>query len=118
MANDRRVKELPFDHVYNPSVDTNTAVVYADIQTDAFKSLHALLKKLAGQGTVRYILRYRPPVKASSDDKPLFVSGYGVELMLKKTDYIVIDDREVETGSPQLSLFNNRSLRKATETQT
>ena len=91
----RKVKELPFDHVYNPAMKAETIVLYADIQTELFKQFHHILKTLADQGIVRYILRYRP----ASSDKPLFVSGYGVELMLKRTDYIVIDDREVETGT-------------------
>ena len=30
--------------------------------------------------------------------RPLFVNGYGVELTLKRTDYIVIDDREAATS--------------------
>lgn len=37
-------------------------------------------------------MRYRAP--AQSLDQPLVVNGYGVELALKRTDYIVIDDRE------------------------
>jgi UDP-glucose:glycoprotein glucosyltransferase len=75
-----------------------TVVLYADIRSTLFKEFHHILKTLADQGMVRYILRYRPASTVSSD-KPLFVSGYGVELMLKRTDYIVIDDREVETGT-------------------
>jgi UDP-glucose:glycoprotein glucosyltransferase len=69
---------------------------------------HSALKSLAAQGVVRYILRYRPVTGFSLTrplkDKPLFVAGYGVELMLKRTDYIVIDDREVETGITQLAI--------------
>lgn len=95
---DRKVKELPFDHVYNPTVQIEPAVLYTDIKAESFKPFHTALKKLADQGIVRYILRYRPTSAPRSIEKPLFVSGYGVELMLKKTDYIVIDDREVETG--------------------
>lgn len=45
-------------------------------------------------------LRYRMP---RTRYEPLAVSGYGVELALKRTDYIVIDDRDAEkqqtTGS-------------------
>lgn len=95
----RKVKELPFDHVYNPFVKAETVVLYADIQTKHFNTFHNTLKKLADQGLVRYILRYRPTSSTQTTHKPLFVSGYGVELMLKRTDYIVIDDREVETGA-------------------
>ena len=87
-------------------------MLYADIQNELFREFHTTLKKLADEGIVRYILRYRP-VKGHSPSRPLkdkrlFVSGYGVELMLKRTDYIVIDDREVETGlsasKPRLTL--------------
>lgn len=101
-TNGRKPKELPFDHIYNPSVESNTVVLYADVLTDGFKTFHSALKKLAEDRTIRYILRYRPPT-ASSAKNPLFVSGYGVELMLKKTDYIVIDDREVDTGASHCS---------------
>jgi len=79
-------------------VKAETVVLYADIETDIFKEFHHILKTLADQGVVRYILRYRP-ASTTSSEHPLFVSGYGVELMLKRTDYIVIDDREVETGN-------------------
>jgi UDP-glucose:glycoprotein glucosyltransferase len=96
----RSIKELPFDHVYNPSSRAETVVLYADILSANFNEFHSALKTLADEGAIRYILRYRPATGISTDrpleGKPLFLSGYGVELMLKKTDYIVIDDREVE----------------------
>jgi UDP-glucose:glycoprotein glucosyltransferase len=103
----RKIKELPFDHVYNPSVKEETVVLYADINTELFKTFHSTLKKLADQGMVRYILRYRLVSSTQSPGKPLFVSGYGVELMLKRTDYIVIDDREVEAGTSYPSTAAN-----------
>ena len=49
---------------------------------------------MAKQGQISYRVRYRPPQHWIS--RPLFVSGYGVELALKRTDYIVIDDRDAE----------------------
>ena len=88
-------------------------VLYADIQNEIFKEFHSVLKKAAEDSAVRYILRYRPVTGYSLTrplkDKPLFVAGYGVELMLKKTDYIVIDDREVETGIQSQSNVDIRS---------
>ena len=95
-----QTKVLPFDHVYNPLNEDEAVVLYADIQSEGFEEFHHQLKKLADSGKVRYILRYRPSVSSVNEDKPLFVSGYGVELMLKRTDYIVIDDRDVEAGIP------------------
>lgn len=49
---------------------------------------------MANDGLVSYRVRYRPPQHWA--ERPLFVSGYGVELALKRTDYIVIDDRDAE----------------------
>lgn len=49
---------------------------------------------MAKSGQISYRVRYRPPQHWTS--RPLFVSGYGVELALKRTDYIVIDDRDAE----------------------
>ena len=95
-----KVKELPFDHVYNPIANADTAVLYADIEDEQFKVFHDVLKKAAQDGVVRYILRYKPVVgskRGQSKDRPLVVSGYGVELMLKRTDYIVIDDRDIDS---------------------
>jgi UDP-glucose:glycoprotein glucosyltransferase len=59
-----------------------------------FKEFHEILSDMAKQGQISYRVRYRPPQHWTS--RPLFVSGYGVELALKRTDYIVIDDRDAE----------------------
>lgn len=59
-----------------------------------FKEFHQSLSALAKEGQVSYRVRYRPPQHWVP--RPLSVSGYGVELALKRTDYIVIDDRDAE----------------------
>ena len=46
-----------------------------------------------------YRIRYRP--SPASAGKPLVVNGYGVELALKRTDYIVIDDRDASPGGAE-----------------
>ena len=53
--------------------------------------------KSARQGKTSYRIRYRPLSNNGRDT--LLVNGYGVELSLKKTDYIVIDDRDEESQS-------------------
>lgn len=63
-----------------------------------FKDFHHALTSLAKEGEISYRVRYRPPQQRES--RPLFVSGYGVELALKRTDYIVIDDRDAEQREP------------------
>lgn len=96
-------RELPFDRVLG---DTSSppAVLYADLASPMFKEFHQLLSALAKEGQISYRVRYRPPQHWSS--RPLFVSGYGVELALKRTDYIVIDDRDAEQRGEQGSHYD------------
>lgn len=84
---------LPFDRVFGDAA-LPPAVLYADIAEPMFKEFHQSLTALAKEGQVSYIVRYRPPQHWVP--RPLFVSGYGVELALKRTDYIVVDDRDAE----------------------
>ena len=90
---DRDPRELPFDRVLG-DVSLPPAVLYADISSPMFKDFHETLSDMAKEGQISYRVRYRPPQHWTS--RPLFVSGYGVELALKRTDYIVIDDRDAE----------------------
>ncbi|KAE8147538.1 UDP-glucose:Glyco protein glucosyltransferase-domain-containing protein [Aspergillus avenaceus] len=86
-------RELAFDRVLG-DVSLPPAVLYADVASPMFKDFHQTLSALVKEGQISYRVRYRPPQHWSS--RPLFVSGYGVELALKRTDYIVIDDRDAE----------------------
>ncbi|KAJ5137450.1 hypothetical protein N7526_003683 [Penicillium atrosanguineum] len=86
-------RELPFDRVLG-DLSLPPAILYADVSAPMFKDFHETLSEMANQGQISYRLRYRPPQHWTS--RPLFVSGYGVELALKRTDYIVIDDRDAE----------------------
>ncbi|KAI7596615.1 UDP-glucose,glycoprotein glucosyltransferase, partial [Hortaea werneckii] len=88
------VHELPFDRVLGDQDNVKPSVLYADITSDSFKKFHKTISKTARQGKTSYRVRYVPPKAATS--MPLTVSGYGVELALKRTDYIVIDDRQAE----------------------
>lgn len=72
------------------------AILYADITAPQFKHWHSTLSKTAREGKTSYRIRHKPSLKASQ--QPLLVNGYGVELQLKRTDYIVIDDRQKEEG--------------------
>lgn len=79
---------LPFDRVLGSGRE---AVLYADPVSDEFAIFHQRLSRAARSGELSYRVRYRRG--RAAPEKPLHVSGYGVELALKKTDYIVLDDR-------------------------
>ena len=83
--------DLPFDRVLGLSPELPVSTVYADITHPMFGRFHQTLRQTAQSGLTSYRLRYRP---STAPTKPLVVSGYGVGLNLKRTDYIVIDDRD------------------------
>ncbi|KAL2115102.1 hypothetical protein VTJ04DRAFT_10765 [Mycothermus thermophilus] len=83
-------RTLPFDRKLGSG--GSELILYADITSPEFGAYHKVAMKLVRNGQASYRLRYkRSPAHPS---EPLSVNGYGVELTLKKTDYIVIDDRD------------------------
>ncbi|KAL2868589.1 putative UDP-glucose:glycoprotein glucosyltransferase [Aspergillus lucknowensis] len=101
-------RELPFDRILGHN-SLPPAILYADIASPMFRDFHQTLSNLAKEGEISYRVRYRPPQHWTS--RPLFVSGYGVELALKRTEYIVIDDRDAEQRD------SSSDKRKSVETE-
>ncbi|KAI0002384.1 glycosyltransferase family 24 protein [Xylariaceae sp. FL0662B] len=91
ISGDLQLRSLPFDRTLGTGPE---AILYADITKPGFDSFHKVLTDMARKGEVSYRLRYRTDQRGELE--PLPVSGYGVELQLKRTDYIVIDDREAQ----------------------
>ncbi|TDZ19683.1 UDP-glucose:glycoprotein glucosyltransferase [Colletotrichum orbiculare MAFF 240422] len=98
-------KALPFDRTLGSG---NEAVLYADPTSSSFGAFHSALAQKARHGEFEYRLRYTKP--ANSYKEPLPVSGYGVELALKRTDYIVIDDREAHSDDSQKTVTSEGVL--------
>lgn len=74
------------------------SILYTDITSPTFGQFHKTLAKTALEGKTSYRVRHRKAL--AFEGKPLVIPGYGVELALKRTDYIVIDDREDEKSTP------------------
>ncbi|KAJ3344081.1 hypothetical protein HDU93_003244 [Gonapodya sp. JEL0774] len=83
----------PFDHILGQS-SLPHVILYGDIISPDFLDLHTRMLSLSSEGRFAYVLRYRPPPGHHAQE-PLVLSGYGVELAIKKTDYKVIDDRKI-----------------------
>jgi len=64
--------------------------LYVDITSPEFAQQYT---QWLARAEKNYRIRYRPS-SDGAEGRPVSVSGYGVELALKRTDYIVIDDRE------------------------
>lgn len=89
-AGDSEEDIYSFDHIYPGSENNSvTTVLYSEIGTEDSKKFHELLKKEALNGKVKYVARHF--VKNLSKEK-VRLSGYGVELHLKSTEYKSQDD--------------------------
>ena len=89
----RNPETLPFDRIFAESSQNvqSPSVLYADITSPLFGQFHQTISGTARNRRTSYRIRYRP--SQSQSGKRLAVNGYGIELALKRTDYIVIDDR-------------------------
>ncbi|XP_067039989.1 UDP-glucose:glycoprotein glucosyltransferase 1-like [Acropora muricata] len=83
-----------FDHHYPKSVNKSVAVVlYGKIGSRSFRLLHEQLEYFAKNENVDYVLRH---YFQSSSKRKIRLSGYGVELAVKKTEYKAVDDSKVK----------------------
>ncbi|ORX61815.1 hypothetical protein DM01DRAFT_1332394 [Hesseltinella vesiculosa] len=92
--------QLPSDHVYGRLNRTDTQLPLLHLYTSSFSTpefaawYQYLRTRVDLNHDLSFTLRYKP---ASSAPSPLYLTGYGVELALKNTDYLVIDDRQSQT---------------------
>uniref|UniRef100_A0A8C4QCE6 UDP-glucose ceramide glucosyltransferase-like 1 n=1 Tax=Eptatretus burgeri TaxID=7764 RepID=A0A8C4QCE6_EPTBU len=90
------------DHKFPGAGDPPVVVLlYAEIGTPAFSSFHHLLSKLAQAGDLVYVLRHYVKVC----DRKVRLSGYGVELAIKSTEYKAKDDAQVKDGNMNASVL-------------
>uniref|UniRef100_A0A8C2XGP4 UDP-glucose ceramide glucosyltransferase-like 1 n=1 Tax=Cyclopterus lumpus TaxID=8103 RepID=A0A8C2XGP4_CYCLU len=83
------------DHTYPGfnKTDVPIVILYAEIGTKKFTSFHKVLSEKAGEGTLIYVLRH---FVANPKPKKMLLSGYGVELAIKSTEYKAVDDTKVK----------------------
>ncbi|XP_040281240.1 UDP-glucose:glycoprotein glucosyltransferase 2 isoform X1 [Bufo bufo] len=82
------------DHIF-PTLSKTAPVVilYAEIGTKAFANFHKMLIEKAESEELIYVLRHyiqKPSIRKMN------LSGYGVELAIKDTEYKAMDDTQVE----------------------
>ncbi|XP_028655382.2 UDP-glucose:glycoprotein glucosyltransferase 2 [Erpetoichthys calabaricus] len=85
------------DHRFPAFNQDNLPVVilYAEVGTSSFNAFHKILSEKSGKGEILYVLRH---YTANPRLEKINLSGYGVELAIKDTEYRAVDDSEV-TGS-------------------
>ncbi|KAM9802668.1 UDP-glucose:glycoprotein glucosyltransferase 2 isoform 1-T1 [Syngnathus typhle] len=82
------------DHIYPGANKTDVPVVilYAEIGTKEFTTFHTVLSEKADGGALAYVLRH---FVAAPKQQKILLSGYGVELAIKSTEYKAVDDTQV-----------------------
>lgn len=92
----RRPKPLLFkgDHRY-PSSNPESPVVifYSELGLQEFSSFHHQLVSKSNAGKINYVFRH---YVSNSRKEPVYLSGYGVELAIKSTEYKAKDDTQVK----------------------
>ncbi|CAN9497714.1 unnamed protein product [Ophioblennius macclurei] len=83
------------EHMYPGANKTDVPVVilYAEIGTKKFTTFHKVLSEKAEKGTLTYVLRH---FVANPKPQKMLLSGYGVELAIKSTEYKAVDDTKVK----------------------
>ncbi|XP_073899219.1 UDP-glucose:glycoprotein glucosyltransferase 2 isoform X3 [Castor canadensis] len=85
------------DHKF-PTKEENLPVIilYAEMGTRAFAEFHKVLSEQAQNSKILYVLRHY--IRKPSTRK-MYLSGYGVELAIKSTEYKALDDIQVKTST-------------------
>lgn len=83
-----------------PSLRPSNRVVrlFAGLGTPAFCAWHAVLEPLAAAGRIAYVSFHQTSFASDASSPALLVSGYGVELAIKNTEYRLFDDSEDAAG--------------------
>ncbi|XP_044147949.1 LOW QUALITY PROTEIN: UDP-glucose:glycoprotein glucosyltransferase 1-like [Bufo gargarizans] len=82
------------DHQYpGTSPDSPVVILYGEIGTKEFSRFHQHLSEKARAGAIVYVLRH---YVANPRAEKVFLSGYGVELAIKSTEYKAKDDTQVK----------------------
>lgn len=90
------------DRIYpGTHVDAPEVVLYADPYSSALPIMHKDLVSLAEERLIRYVLRWRPTsMKVPNPRWTRYMAGFGTKMHLKKVDYLVLDDRQVDEAQP------------------
>lgn len=100
-------KLLPFDHIYPQSYISSPhppAIIYLSDLTSSQADLYEYLMGHAkSDDSFEVIVRYRPVAARIEEVTDInrrrnSLKGYGVEMVLKKTDYLAVDDRDTGTA--------------------
>ncbi|KJH41331.1 UDP-glucose:Glycoprotein Glucosyltransferase [Dictyocaulus viviparus] len=108
-------KLLSVDHVFEFGKDAKViTIIYGEVGSKAWLRLHEKVLELAYAQQTQYVLRHYSGIISSV--RKVSLSGYGVELAIKNTEYKAVDDsnekKEVEFDEENLHGFNFKRLKE------
>ncbi|XP_039413357.1 UDP-glucose:glycoprotein glucosyltransferase 2 isoform X5 [Corvus cornix cornix] len=74
--------------------DGPVVILYAEMGTKDFVKFHKILSEKAQKEEIVYVLRHYVQQKPNS--RKMYLSGYGVELAIKSTEYKAVDDTQIK----------------------
>ena len=104
-------KIFDLDHLY-PHQDplSEIVILYGEVGSKSFQRMHRKLAKMASEGRVKYIFRHFLSNRSLHKTR---LSGYGVELQIKSSEYKAQDDRELKaTDGENEELGGNEAAEK------
>ncbi|XP_043926163.1 UDP-glucose:glycoprotein glucosyltransferase 1 [Protopterus annectens] len=94
------------DHRYPVlNKDTPTVILYAEMGTEEFAHFHQLFSSKANNGLISYVFRHY--ISNPSKNK-VYLSGYGVELAIKSTEYKAKDDTQVKSTDTNTTVLDEK----------
>ncbi|CAI4233074.1 unnamed protein product [Auanema sp. JU1783] len=94
-AGSKRPELLSVDHIFPSSHDSKVVtIVYGDVGSPEWRELHRQARTLVKDGKTQYVLRH---YNNAENLEKVSLSGYGVELAIKNTEYKAEDDSNKKT---------------------
>uniref|UniRef100_A0A1I7WAN1 Ion_trans domain-containing protein n=1 Tax=Heterorhabditis bacteriophora TaxID=37862 RepID=A0A1I7WAN1_HETBA len=106
---------LSVDHIFGNNKDSPVVIIYGDLGSPDWLNLHKVATTLVRENKSKYIFRHFYNESFSTSEH-VSLSGYGVELAIKNTEYKAEDDstkkkEEVEENESNIHGFNFELLK-------
>ena len=87
---------IPGEHIYGDSGPL--IMLYGLLENQHFYKINGMMKKIADSGLARYGLRFYNK-NTGADSTKISLTGFGVEMAIKSTEYKAVDDSKIEDSN-------------------
>jgi len=101
---------LPIDHIKKSNNENGVVIFYGDIYSKDFNAYLTELLKINEEAGLTFIMRYKKSLNNEFNNNPITISGYGIEMAIKNTEYKVIDDRKLKKDEKENIQKNHKQI--------